>query len=60
MTKLREAAKDTTKFANIKGDVTRKVVLDLLSNDILIQHELKHVFLTRPTFNKYTEVDEVY
>ena len=60
MTKLREVAKDTTKFANIKGNVTRKVVLDFLSNDIFIQHELKHVFLTRPTFRKYTEVDEVY
>ena len=60
MTKLKEIAKDTTKFNNIKGNVTEKVVWDLLSNDIFIQHELKHVFLTKPTFRKYTEVDEVY
>ena len=44
MTKLRETAKDTTKFSNIKGNVTGKVFMDLLSNDIFIQHELKHVF----------------
>ena len=55
MTKLMERAKDTTKFSNIKGNVTEKFFLDLLSNDIFIQHELKHVFLTTPTFNKYKE-----
>ena len=60
MAKLREAAKDATKFSNIKWNVIDKVILDLLSSDIFIQHELKHVFLTRPTFSKYTEVDELY
>ena len=60
MTKIRESAKDTTKFTSIQGRVTGKVIWDLLSNDIFIQHELKHVFPTRRTFRIYTEVDEVY
>ena len=60
MTKIREVVKDTTNFFKIKGNVTGKVVLDLLRNDIFIQHQLKPVFITKPTFSKYTEVDEVY
>ena len=59
MTKLTEEAKDTTKFSNINVSGSGKVVLDLVSNDIFTQHELKCVFLTKPTLRKYIEVDEM-
>ena len=60
MTKIMEKTKYTTKLSNIQGSVTWKVFMELLSNDIFIQHELKHVFLGKPTFSKYIVVDEVY
>ena len=28
--------------------------------DLIIKHEIKHVFINNPTFGEYTEVDEFY
>jgi hypothetical protein len=53
-------AKDGSKFAGIQGNITGKAFLDTLQLDLNIQHEIKYIFITNPTFTKYTEMDEVY
>ena len=35
-------------------------MLEALDFDLTIKHEIKHNFVNKPTFEKYTEVDEVY
>lgn len=57
---LQEISRDTSNFENIKGTLTGKALLGAISNDIYIQYEIKHVFVVKPTFAKYTEVDEIY
>ncbi len=34
-------------------------MLEDLDFDLTIKHEIKHIFVNKPTFEKYTEVDEV-
>jgi hypothetical protein len=58
--RLADVAKDNSKFAGIQGSITGKAFLDALQWDISIQHEIRYIFLTNPTFTKYTEMDEVY
>jgi hypothetical protein len=58
--RLSEVSKDSSKFAGIQGSITGKAFLDALQLDISIQHEIRYIFLTKPTFSKYTEMDEVY
>jgi hypothetical protein len=53
-------AKDSSKFSGIQGSITSKAFLETLQLDLSIQHEIKYIFLTKPTFVKYTEVDEIY
>jgi hypothetical protein len=53
-------AKDTLKFSGIQGSITSKAFLDALQLDINIQHEIRYIFITKPTFSKYKEMDEVY
>jgi len=38
--------------------ITRKDFMKAIEFDLFIKHEIKHLFLIRPTFQKYTEVDE--
>jgi len=45
-------------FTKIKGTTTRNAFIASLSLDLLIKHEIKHMFIFKPTFHKYTEVDE--
>jgi hypothetical protein len=52
--------KDSSKFSGIQGNIIGKVFLDALQWDISIQHEIRYIFVTKPTFAKYTEMDEVY
>ena len=40
--------------------MTGKAFLEVLAYDLDIQYEIKHIFLSKPTFAKYTKVDEVY
>jgi hypothetical protein len=35
-------------------------MLKTLQLDLSIQHEIKNIFITKPTFPKYTEMDEIY
>jgi hypothetical protein len=58
--KIISVAKDGSKFAGIQGSITGKVFLETLQLDLSIQHEIKYIFITKPTFSKYTEMDEVY
>jgi hypothetical protein len=58
--RLDDVAKDNSKFAGIQGSIIGKAFLDDLQWDINIQHEIRYIFLTKPTFVKYTEMDEVY
>jgi hypothetical protein len=58
--RLSEVSKDNSKFVGIEGSITDKAFLDALQLDISIQHEIRYIFLTKPTFTKYTEMDEVY
>jgi hypothetical protein len=58
--KILTVAKDGSKFAGIQGSITGKAFLETLILDLSIQHEIKYLFITKPTFAKYTETDEVY
>jgi hypothetical protein len=58
--RLAEVSKDNSKFAGIQGSITGKAFMDALQLDISIQHEIKHIFVIKPTFAKYTDMDEVY
>jgi hypothetical protein len=58
--KMSAVAKDSSKFAGIQGSITGKYFLETLQLDLSIQHEIKHIFITKPTFAKYTEMDEIY
>jgi hypothetical protein len=58
--KIITMAKDSSKFAGIQGNITSKSFLETLQLDLNIQHEIKYLFIPKPTFSKYTEMDEVY
>jgi hypothetical protein len=58
--KINTVAKDGSKFVGIQGSITSKDFLETLQLDLSIQHEIKHIFITKPTFSKYTEMDEIY
>jgi hypothetical protein len=58
--KIATMAKDSSKFSGIQGSITGKAFLETLQHDLSIQHEIKYIFLIKPTFSKYTEMDEVY
>jgi hypothetical protein len=58
--RLTEVSKDSSKLAGIQGSITGKAFMDALQLDISIQHEIKHIFIIKPTFTKYTDMDEVY
>jgi len=55
-----EVSKDSSKFAGIQENITGRAFMDALQLDIGIQHEIKHIFIIKPTFAKYTDMDEVY
>jgi hypothetical protein len=57
---LIEVSKDSSKFAGIQANITGRAFMDALQLDISIQHEIKHIFVVKPTFSKYTDMDEVY
>jgi hypothetical protein len=57
--KIITVAKDGSKFVGIQGNITDKAFLETLQLDLSIQHEIKYIFITKPTFTKYTEMDEV-
>ena len=58
--KLATMAKDSSKFLGIQGNIIGKEFLEYLQSDISIKHEIRYIFIIKPTFSKYTEMDEVY
>ena len=58
--KMAMVAKDSSKFLGIQGSITGKSFLETLQPDLSIQHKIKYIFIIKPTFSKYTEVDEIY
>jgi hypothetical protein len=58
--KINTVAKDGSEFVGIQGSITSKDFLETLQLDLSIQHEIKHIFITNPTFSKYIEMDEIY
>jgi hypothetical protein len=58
--KLATMAKDNSKFSGIQGSIIGKAFLEAFQSDIIIQHEIQYIFIVKPTFSKYTEMDEVY
>jgi hypothetical protein len=58
--RMTEISKDSSKFTGIQGSITGRAFMETLQLDIEIQHEIKHIFIIKPTFAKYTDMDEVY
>jgi hypothetical protein len=58
--KMATMAKDSSKLSRIQGSITGKAFLETLQLDLSIQHEIHYIFIIKPTFSKYTEVDEIY
>ena len=51
---------DGSQFAGIKIQITSKEFLEDLSLDLTIKYEIGHLFLTKPNFEIYTKVDEIF
>jgi hypothetical protein len=58
--KLATMAKDSSKFLGIQGSITGKAFLETLQLDVNIQHEIRYIFIFKPTFSKHTVMDEIY
>jgi hypothetical protein len=58
--KINIVENDGSKFAGIQGSITGKYFLEKLQLDLSIQHEIKHIFITKPNFFKYIEMDDIY
>jgi len=58
--KIREVPRDQMNTSSMKGIPTRKVLYQTFENLFYLQHEVKLLFVNKPTFAKYTEADEIY
>jgi len=58
--RLNKLATSQASTLGVKALPTRKVLYDSLENIFFIEHEVKHLFVNRPNFSKYTEADEIY
>jgi len=58
--KLTEVKTSATTISNIRGTTTPRLVLSALYGTFFILNEIKHIFLLKPTFTKYTKMDAVY
>ena len=56
--KIREYAKEQVNKPTGQGIPTRKVLLKSFEDLFYLQYEIKHLFVIKPTFAKYTEADE--
>jgi len=44
----------------MKALPTGKVLYQTFENFFYLSHEVKHLFINKPTFTKYIEADEIY
>ena len=58
--KLREVAKEQVNLPTSHGIPTGKVIYKNLENLFYLQHEVKHVFINKPTFSNYPEADDIF
>jgi len=58
--KIREVARDQVNNSSMKGIPTGKVLYQTFENVFYLQHEVKHLFVNKPTFAKYIEADEIF
>ena len=58
--RIRAHAKEQVKKPLPRGSPSGKVVLQYFENLFFLQNEIKHIFIVKPKFSKYTEVDESY
>ena len=58
--RIGKLAKEQASSSAIKALPIGKVLYDTLENLFFLEHEVKHLFLTKPNFLKYTEADEIY
>ena len=49
---------DASKFAKVRRNISGKAFIEGLQHDLFIQHQIRHLFLNKPTFQTYTELDE--
>ena len=56
--KIREHAKEQVDKIDGQGIPTRKVLLRSFEELFYLQHEIRHLFFIKPTFDRYTEADE--
>ena len=58
--KIREVAKEQANSSTMQGIPTGKVLYKIFENLFYLQYEVKHLFINKPTFAKYTEADEIF
>ena len=58
--RLRQLANEQASTSAIKALPTSIVLCNTFENLFFLQHEIKHLFITKPNFAKYTEADEIY
>lgn len=58
--RLEKLSKEQEITSGVKALPTRNVLYDALENQYFLEHEVKHLFVTKPKFSKYTKVDEIY
>jgi len=44
----------------MSGIQTGRVLYQTFENLFYLHHKVKHLFINKPTFTKYTDVDEIY
>lgn len=58
--RLTKLASSQASTSMVKYLPNGKVLYDSLENLFFIDHEVKHLFVNRPNFAKYTEVVKIY
>ena len=58
--RLRKLAKEPANSSSIKSLPIGKVLYNTFENLFFLEHEIRHLFLTKPNFAKYTKADEIY
>lgn len=58
--RLKKLSKEQASTSGIKALPTRKVLYDTLEKKKFLEHKVKHLFVSKPIFSKYTEADEIY
>jgi len=58
--RLKKLAKEQASSSSIKALPIDKVLYDTFENLFFLEHDVKHLFLTKPNFAKYIEADEIY